>query len=206
MALADAGIEIAPVPDEDTAPPEPEIKPARLEVAPRERLAISLPRAEVAVQGPATLRVDRKNIVVVDHGTVTINGTASVEAPICTAKIRGRARVSVRDARVEVRVFAGNAEVLPGTADCTVVRALDLKGAARRAKQGTGPKAPVQKTPPPSDLRQQVSAFRKAQALTNPDAAVRAWRAFLKRWPESPMRAEAARLLESARKGAEETP
>ena len=205
----DAPLAIDPVePPVDRAPevvaeiepepaPEPEPKPPRptIAVSAGDRISVDVDRARVEVSGPAVVRVEETSLVVTE-GRVIVAGGALIKTPRCDARIDGRARIAVRDSRVDVRVSRGTAEVGPG---CHVSY-LDLDGPAPE----TAPVEPGEAEPPAtSALRRQVDAFRRARRLIGVDdaAAVGALDDFIATWPDSPLRPEADAARARAARG-----
>lgn len=201
-APTEAVIETAPTHPLVSPPaPAPASKPATappsLTVPTNERIAIALPKAEINVRGPAKVAV-ADGAVTVTSGTLEVRGATTVSCGICKARINGKARIRVTPTNVQVSVFAGTAEVLPGTAECTVHRVLSLKPKEHsRTKAKALPPPKPETKPTPSALRAQVEQFRRIRALTDRTEARKAWQAFLARWPDSPLRSEAAALLKA---------
>lgn len=175
-------------------------------------MAVDLEDAAITVIGPAAVQVAGDTLLL-HRGRVSIDGIAVVRGATCNARVSGSADVEATDSRLEVRVFAGSAEITEGTG-CTVTTmnldapvpgpvpdvapepSPDVTANPQReiATPDSPPSTPdVPATDPPaeaSSLRQQVEAFRGARALSGADALA-AWRAIIDRWPDSPLREEA---------------
>jgi len=165
-----------------------------------DRMRIDLGGAEVEVVGPAAVEVSRRNVVL-RAGQVQVFGDVDVAGPACTAHVRGRGDVELRDTRLVVRVFAGSAEITPPELTCEVI---DLSASSRTAAREPAPPASpapapaappiVEEAPPPpereparppspatrtaptpnltaSALKQQSDAYWAAQRLREQDPA-----------------------------------
>jgi len=186
----------APIATPNPAPSAPPAPPA-IELHAGDTMKLTLSAAAVSVTGPATVRATSDDALVLDAGGAHIDGVATVRSPMCEARVSGRAEVTVTDARMQVRVFAGTAEVtsVASRSSCTVLHAVPAPPAP-----ASEPSRPRERAPRASPLRRQLDAFRAARDLAarDPAGALAAYESLRASWPDSPLREEidaAIRLL-----------
>ncbi len=212
-AAKPAGLE----PDRALAAPKLPPQPPRVSTSAGDRMSLELAHGSVEVIGPASLLVGAERLEV-DFGELAVDGQVVVAAPMCSARVSGRAEVEVTASAVDVAVFAGSVELDRATPACVVRRVaeLDLSRASASAPAvstrddalaaGDAPvavedaPAAVEDAPEraaASALRIQVEQFRRARALAGRDreAALGAWRQFARAWPDSPLREEAEGMV-----------
>jgi ketosteroid isomerase-like protein len=174
----------APAPSAVPDPPAPPAPAVVLDTG--DTMKLTLADAKVSLTGPATVRASTDDAVALDAGEVHVDGAATVRSAMCEARVNGRSDVSVTAARMQVRVFAGTAEVssVAPHSSCTVLRA-----APAPRRQAASVPAPE---PAVSPLRRQLDAFRAARdrAETDPAGARAAYESMRATWPESPLREE----------------
>jgi hypothetical protein len=203
-------IEAAPVVDAEVVEPAPPPTPVETELAVSrpppiavsagDEIAVELAQARVVIAGPASVRLEANGLIV-SEGRVVVAGAAHVKTPRCDARINGSAEIAVGDAAVEIRVRRGSADVSPGCHVSYVAlpgppAAPESRAYPPEPAPDAGPEVPA----PPSVLRRQVDAFRRARALVGVDdaAALRALDELIAAWPDSPLRPE----IEAARAAA----
>ncbi|MCG8420909.1 MAG: hypothetical protein MJE77_23560 [Proteobacteria bacterium] len=154
------------------------LDPGSIRVAEAGHLRVDTGRARVEVAGPAAVEF-RSRTLVLRHGEVTVDGDLEVEGPHCTARVQGRSAVSVSDARLQVHVFSGSAQLSTADVSCRVIdmsdalevwavphRSPDPRPAARLpdAVQANLPATPARPERPATD----DSAQPRRQPLARP--------------------------------------
>jgi hypothetical protein len=178
-----------------------------ISVGERGRLQLALPRARAFVQGPARIELARGTLVV-HEGSAEVDGLLQVHGAGCRATVNGRCAVSRTASQLQITVFAGSVQVQAPEVACSIVdvgeRALAADvSRAPAAAAAPAPREPEPVTrsaqarprpasPPPSELAQQVQAYREALALRGRDdaRAIALFREMNRRWPRSPLRHE----------------
>lgn len=176
-------------------------------------LRAAMAQGRIDVVGPARVLVTQHHVSLVS-GMLTFEGAVDISAPRCRARVSGKGKAAVVDARLEITVFAGSAEVSPPVAECHVIELVTPSPAPpahRSPAPGIAPALPAKaeaapdleraptlapdrlaKDTAPSLLQRQVDAYWAAQRLaaTDATAAVSALREHRRRWPRAPIRQE----------------
>src|SRR5262249_34690608 len=135
----------------------------------------SLKHALVTSRGPALLEVGEDSLKV-REGSALVDGELLVQAAACANRVEGRARVSVREARVVIAVYEGRVLPVADVVSCDVAAKVESH-APRPTPRAETPspslEEPVVIPEPlaaePSELARMVSAYRAALALETHD-------------------------------------
>jgi hypothetical protein len=186
-----------PTPTLDGVSPAPIAEAPTPEVRDLHRLA----RAETFELAHATLiaRNDtafelRGEELVLDEGSVTIDGSTWIEGGSCQASIEGRCQVTRFEHSLRFIVEAGAVELRSPVATCDIV--LLEEPATPEVEEDTEPEAEAHTPRPrpvdPTELAAQTEAYRQALALLGHDdaAALAALRAMQTRWPRGSLSPE----------------
>jgi hypothetical protein len=98
-----------------------------------------------SVHGPAQVTVD-DNGLSLTSGRIDAQGRLRVRGPACDVFVDGAAEVSVKDAQLMVRVFAGSVQIVPPAVSCEMIDLTPAKSPAspkltRREDTSAGPQA-----------------------------------------------------------------
>jgi hypothetical protein len=136
----------------------------------------------------------RDDGLVLDEGTLGVDGSMQIEGGSCQASIDGRCEVTRFEHSLRFIIEAGAVQLRSPIATCTIV---DLEEpTAPEAEEDT--EAPLEVRAPrprpidPTELAQQTEAYRQALALLGHDdaAALSALRAMQTRWPRGSLAPE----------------
>lgn len=135
-----------------------------------------------------------EDVLVLDEGSVTIDGSTWIEGGSCEASIEGRCQVTRFQHSLRFIVESGAVELRSPVATCDIV--FLEEPTTPEVEEDTEPEteahAPRPRPIDPTELAQQTEAYRQALALLGHDdaAALSALRAMQTRWPRGPLAPE----------------
>jgi len=179
---------------DDTQPAPIAIAPASIDdihhLAATETYALA--SATLIARNEATFRV-RDDGLVLDEGTLGIDGTTQIEGGSCQASVDGRCEVTRFEHSLRFIVQAGAVQMRSPVATCTIVD-LEEPTTPEVEEDTEEPEAHAPRPRPidPTELAQQTEAYRQALTLLGHDdvAALAALRAMQSRWPRGSLAPE----------------
>jgi hypothetical protein len=152
---------------------------------------LALATVTVIARDASTVEV-RDDGLVLEQGTLSVDGSMQIEGGSCQASIDGRCEVTRFEHSLRFIVEAGAVRLRSPVATCTIV---DLEDPTTpEVEEETEEAAPTPRPRPvdPTELAQQSEAYRQALALLGHDdaAALAALRAMQSRWPRGSLAPE----------------